>query len=340
MNYIMTRIRSAAVFVLTLALAVAPTFGLLVFSAGTAQAQDAYLLAAARLANGDPILYGWSAISTHAPILIRYTGTGAGGTVTVSAGNITLKQGPVGGSTVDATVECDAAIAASGSRVGVIDTTVAACDTWGEVVDAINSQTNNWRAVILDGQRLDSANTVLATLAETAGAVNSLDGLALLGNSTLSFKQTLNIGNWVCPTGITGAATSCSNPRSMTFYIPGTTRTATQFLANPFAGKTRLVFRMTGTSTYASGTSKLELVCLAETYRLPASPLTGAAPTMATSSETVALFSIAGGATTVAATLDASPYGFACPRGQKMLAQINNSAVMTAATLFVAGHLF
>lgn len=162
-------------------------------------AQDSYGVAAARVANGTGFLRGFSAVSTESLILLRYTGTSAlGGTITVAAGgDLTFSQGAVGSSAVDATMECDAAIAASGSRNGIYDlsTPDVACDTLGEVVDLINSQGTNWRAVILDGARANLTDNMFITLSESAG-VNSIDGLGLLNDGTTSFSQSIA----VCPT--------------------------------------------------------------------------------------------------------------------------------------------
>jgi hypothetical protein len=120
--------------------------------------------------------------ATGSPILIKYIGNSPnGGTVAVDAstGDITLKTGIVGSSTADATTECPV----SGALGGVIDVSDAACNTLGEVVDAINASLN-WRAVIQDGLRSDSSDTLLNTLSETqanvpAGVPLKIDGVAV-----------------------------------------------------------------------------------------------------------------------------------------------------------------
>lgn len=173
--------RSTGIFFLTLAMAALPSLSL---------AQGPSAAALDRFYTGEGILTGWSAISTQPQVLVQYTGSNAnGGTVTVAAGgDITFSQGAVGSSTVDATMECDGTIAATGSRNGIYDlsTPAAACDTLGEVVDLINSQGTNWLAVIVHGLRSDATDNVFITLAETAA--NSADGLGLLSDGTTLFK--------------------------------------------------------------------------------------------------------------------------------------------------------
>jgi hypothetical protein len=112
-------------------------------------------------------------------MLVRYVGTNAaGGSVAVAAGGqLTFTVG--GGA--DTTFECPV----SGGLGGIIDVTNAACDTLGEVCDAINgvngagggsppgsaTGATDFRCVILDGQRSDSSNnTLLATGTLTANA--------------------------------------------------------------------------------------------------------------------------------------------------------------------------
>jgi hypothetical protein len=127
---------------------------------------------------------GAASAVTYYPLIVKYVGNDPdGGTVTVDAatGDITLKTGPVASSTADATVECPV----SGALGGAIDVSNAACDTFGEVVDAINGSAN-WVAVIQDGLRSDTSINTLTTLAETTAATAA--GLALAGDGAVSLK--------------------------------------------------------------------------------------------------------------------------------------------------------
>lgn len=281
------------------------------------QAQGPADAARNRFFLGEGVIGGLSAVSTQAQVLVQYTGSNAnGGTVTVAAGgDITFSEGAVGSSAVDTTMECDASIAASGSRNGIYDlsTPNAACDTLGEVVDLINSQGSNWLAVILHGRRSDPTDNVFITLSETAA--NSVDGLGLLSDGTTLFKATRAV--------LPAAALK------MPFYKVGIGRTVRALKANPFEGMTALLYSITATSTYGSGTSAHEIHCVAVTNSLTAG------------SEVVTSYTKAAGATTVENTWTPNEaFGVACPKGQKMLTRTANSAEMTASTLYHAGHVY
>lgn len=269
-----------------------------------------------RLYAGEGVIGGWSAISTAPAILIKYTGTNAnGGTVTVAAGgDLTLSEGAVGASVADATVECDSSIAATGSRSGIFDlsTPDANCDTLGEIVDLINNQGTNWVAVILHGLRSDSTDNTLITKSETAA--NSVNGVPLLADGTTLFKQSKAL--------IPAAALK------MGFYVVGEGRRARTLKKNPFESYTALLSSLVATTTYVSGTSSHGVYCVAVTNSLTAG------------SETVTSYSKAAGGSTIEDVFTPSTYGLACPAGQKMLLRTDNSAAMSAATMYVAGYVF
>lgn len=272
------------------------------------ESQDVFNSAVRRVAEAKRVLRGIGAVSTEVPIIVRYVGTNAnGGTVAVAAGgDLTFSQGAVGSSTADATVKCP-----SGGSSGVIDVSDTACDTLGEVVDILNA-TSNWRAVILEGLRADSSNNTLITLSETAA--NTIDGLGLLHDGTVSFKGTILVNS--------------DDARSMKFYVDPTRRQGTGIKAKPFAGQSAIALLLRSTSTYGSGTSSLEVICVDVT-----NGATGA-------SETSTKYVTAAGATTVATTLDFTPYGLGCPVGQKMLWRTNNSEAMTVFTGYAAGLVY
>ena len=286
----------------------------------SASAQGPAATAQVRFLNGEGILRGVSAVSTEPKILVRYTGTFAtGGTVTVAAGgDITFSQGPVGSSAVDATMECDASIAATGSRSGIYDlsTPAAACDTVGEVVDLINSQGTNWLAVIVNGLRTDATDNVFITLSETAA--NGVDGLGLLDDGTVSLFTTQAF----LPTAAT----------KMGFYVAGscaTVRTCRTLKPNPFAGLTTIVYSMTAKNT-SGGTLTHNLYCVAKNYT-----------SSGASTEVVTTYAKASGATTVEDTWTPQPnFGQACPTGQEAIARTVLTSTNTVAVLYIAGHIF
>ena len=289
----------------TIVIGVLAAFAIAVFATAPARAQDSYGAAVSKMINGDWVLKGNGAISTEPAIVIRYIGLTPGGTVTVAAGGaVTLSTGPVGASAVDTTVECPRAA----PYAGVFDVTNAACDTLGELVDAINFSAN-WRAAIVNGLRLDSSNDTLAVLAETAA--NGVDGLGLLYDGAVGFNSSLVIAH--------------PDVRKIGFYTQGPAN-STVLKTNPFAGLKPILFEMNGTSTYGAGTSAMEIHCLAITQAVGGNAGT----------EVDTVYAAPSAATTVNIRY-AYGLGMGCPVGQKMLVRIHNSAAMTAAILYAAG---
>lgn len=299
---------------------------------GSAFAQSTPISAiAAKLAAGDYVTGGYQAISTETLVLLRYVGTNAnGGTVTVAAsGDITFSQGAVGGSTADNTMECDSSIAASGSRNGIYDlsTPDAQCDTVGEIVDLINSQGSNWRAVIIDGLRSDPTDNIFITRAETAA--NTVAGVNLLADGTTLFKQTFAV--------IPAAARRMDyylvggNGRfSTSFKTDGGASTVLSSTSNPFKGLTPILFQMTSSSTY-TGTSVQQILCVASTLSGSA---TGGSEVVTTAQRT-------SGATTVETSWTQNTnFGTGCPTGQKMLVRTNNGTNMSVAAISAAGVVY
>lgn len=314
MNSIKSHVKSGFAALLVVIL----SFGSL--PAPQVHAQDIFASSAVRkVIEARRVIRGLGALSLDTLALVRYIGTNAsGGTVTVAAGgNITFAQGPVGSSTADASVTC------GGGGNGVIVVANAACDTIGEVADVLNA-TTNWRFIPLESLRSDSSNDTFKVLSETAA--NTIDGLGLLGDNAVSFKTTLLMNS--------------DDARSMKFYLDSRTRQGTAMRANPFgapagqpsagAGQNPILLLFRSVSTYASGTSTLEIHCV---------QVTNVAATSG-SSETVSTYATAAGATTVATTLDFTPYGLGCPVGQKMLVRINNSAALSASSIYAAGLVY
>lgn len=288
---------------LALALIAALTTTLTVSTPTLAPAQDAFGSGLNTLVNGETASRALGAVSTDTAILIRYVGVpgntpaNASGTVTVASnGDITLKVGASSAEAADAAVKCP-----SGGSAGIIDVSDAACNTLGEVVDIINAASTGWRAVILDGLRADSSDDTLATLAETVAT--STDGLGLLRDGAVSFTQTLAMTPW----------------RKMSDYIDN--RNAA-LVPRPHQAYRAFLFKTVATSTYGSGTSTIQIIENDEKLS-----------TAGGSDSTTTIYSEAGGATTVAKTLDFSPYGFPCSKNRKCLVRILNSAAMSAATL-------
>lgn len=256
-----------------------------------------------------------SGLTNYNPILIRYVGSSpAGGTVTVDAatGDITLKTGPVGSSTADLTTECPV----SGALGGIIDVSDAACNTFGEVVDAINASPN-WLAVLQDVVRSDTSVNTLNTLAETSAS--KPQGLALAGDSAVSLQVTLAL---------------VPLRDDIRFYIPNGT---TNLNPNPFADSQAIVWFENQTLAGTGADNKQILFSVPNHQRCS---LTATA-VVCSASETVTTFSTPGGGTTVNGSLDFTRFGLWSPYQARALVRGTFATTLTAVTTFSgAGHVF
>lgn len=272
------------------------------------------------LVKGQGVGVAISGTSAYAPILIRYVGSSpAGGTVTVAAnGDITLKTGPVGTSVADVTTECPV----SGALGGIIDVSDAACNTLGEVVDAINGSAN-WRAVIQDGVRGDDAdsggNGTLITLAETSATLPQ--GLALAGDSTVA----LNAQLLLMPTR-----------SDIRFYIGS--QQPFNLNPNPFINSQTIVWRWNQTLT-GTGADNTDLI-----FDVPNNQrctLTASAVSCTASAVTTTAYTEPGGTTGVNKAFDFSRVGFWGPYGGRVLVKGRFATTLTAVNNLAAGaHYF
>lgn len=252
------------------------------------------------------------AVSTDTGILIKYVGTSpAGGTVEVAAatGDITLKTGPVGSSTADATTECPV----SGALGGVIDVSDAACNTLGEVVDAINASAN-WRAVIVDGLRSDSSDNTLITKAETSAS--AAKGISLLKDTTVALNVSvalepfdrLDIRNYLAASG-----------------------TNANFVPKPQADHRGILYFASGTFT-GTGADTFEVISAGQ--NLQRCSLTASAVVCSASEDAATIMSTPGGTTTVNKEYKNIVYG---RKGDKLLVRLKAATTFTAAFLSANG---
>lgn len=257
------------------------------------------------------------AVSTDTALLIRYVGTQMSGTVDVSAaGLITFKHGAIGAEVVDTSVECDASIAVTGSRNGIWDVSVAACNTITEGAGIINSQvtstaTHNWIIVPLDALGTDdlscSGNGCLVTV--TGQSATSLDGYAAKWDTAVTFTSTI--------------ALLPASFRSMKAYVSGTQKPITLKVTNPFSGYRTVIGVAEATSTYGSGTSLYAISQVLPSYF---------STTQYTEVISTVRGSVTGGATTVAkayVSLSDNMRLFG-NEGQKVVLRLTNSAALTA----------
>jgi hypothetical protein len=250
----------------------------------------------------------------YVPMIVKYIGSNpAGGTVTVAAGtgDLTFKTGAVGSSSADTTIECPV----SGALGGVIDVSDTACNTLGEVVDAINGSAN-WRAVIVDGLRADNSDNTTGlffTLSETSAS--TAKGLALAGETASTFKAGFQLS---------GLPRDDIRP-----YL----QADGSLNPNPYADQQNFLSFFTEVSTYASGTSAIEVYSVIpfnKTCTYLASSISCTANETATQ-----IYGLAGGASATAPTaligqVDLTKLPLPGQRGAKLFVRVNNSAVFSA----------
>lgn len=232
--------------------------------------------------------------------LVRYKGTAASATVEVAAGgDITLKSGAVGSEAADTSVGLP-------TKNGVYDVSDALADTLGEIVDDINLSAD-WQAVIIDGLRSDSSNDSLLLLSATQAKVE--DGLKIKWDTdTVGFALTQLVAPEKLRTSIQG------------YLVQGKVKALF-----PFTGTRGEIKRLSGVSTYSSGTSTFELYSDGQ----------GVAATE------VKFFSLAAGATTAEKeALDGDKVPAVGDWGKRLVARLKNSAAMATATLRGDGRLF
>lgn len=248
-----------------------------------------------------------TAISTDVAFLVKYIGTSAVAKIAVDAttGDITFTDGAAGTEATD-TFECPV----SAGLGGVIDVSDTACNTFGEISDVVNAS-SDWRLVLLDVMRSDDADVssgALITLAATAAQAEN--GLGVLLDNTTTFLAT--------------RAMVPPEARRFPFYCESANCSVLR--SNPFAYWRPFLQDFNATSTYASGTSALNIYSVVGQYG-------------ANGSEVEALeYSTAGGATTANAAISAfRTTPLLLPQGSKPIFRVTNSAAMSAITSVAAG---
>ncbi len=248
---------------------------------------------------------GIGTVSLDTAMRCKHIGASESGLIAIAAGgDITFTDGAIGAEAATDSFECPV----SGALGGVVDVSDAACDTMGEVVDIINAG-EEFVCVLIDTVRAQSSNNTLVT----GGAAQSAtpEGLAILNDGAVSFDTYIalippawrsSIAHWINDAGVP---------------IP-----------NPFRGTRTILLNANATTTYASGTSTLEIHSVTVNNKV------------AGGSETdTTLYTTPGGATTVAENLDAElgSFGIMGLNDQKMLFRVNNSAVQSAAIAYAFG---
>lgn len=273
----------------------------------------------------DPSATGIRAVgSTHGLVstdiigIVKYVGPEACGDVAVAAGgDITFQDGACGAEAVDTAVECDASIAAIGSRVGVFDlsTPHANCNTWGEVADILNAS-GSWVFIPIGVERDDVTDNVAITLSEIDATGRK--GIALLRDTTISLNFTTPLLPAGCETDASCWGTE-TNPTSST----------RGFKLNPDPFKNS-IYRLIDYATTATtnGASTITVDCTKNTF-------TGTSYAWNETKRTI--WSSAGGATTAEFT-KVFPF-LECGPGEKMIVRNSCTTTFTAATAAAAGYV-
>lgn len=222
-----------------------------------------------RWLGADMIGPGITAISTDLAMGVKFDAEGSTGTIAVAAGgDITfLKDGAaVTG------FECPVAAPLG----GVIDVSDADCNTFAEVVDIINNDTDGeWKAVLLGALRTDSSDNTLITLV----AADANTGIELLFDGTITDEVNMLFSTKVAATD----------------YITGGL-----LQQDPYGGTRILIDRMEWKTTHdGGGANSATISCVERNY-------IGITATETVSNATV----FTGGATTVATLLDHADWGF------------------------------
>lgn len=265
----------------------------------------------------EPAFNAVTADDSDVALLVKYvgpvgaSGTTNSGTVQIAATSALFKSGAQGAETAAATdPTCP-----GGGTAGTVDFTNAACDTLGEFVDFINA-TTTWRATLVAGFRTDpTLSGTVRLVAMGATRATTTDGVQIKFKTANNFTASILLA----PSQFTSSISAW-----MAGTAPGQTR---NFIANPFFNRRTIALLANATSTYASGTSTLNVYSVLVKNR----PIGGISTA---GSETVTLlYGEAGGATTVAKTFDYRDIGIVGRRNEKIIVRLVNSAAASAVTL-------
>jgi hypothetical protein len=158
-----------------------------------------------------PLSGAQSSLDANPVLWVKYISTTSSTpTVQVAAGTGDI-QFEVNGS-VDTTVACP-----EGDDDGVIDVSDGSCDTFIEVVNAINQAGSNWAAVLGPVLTTDSTTDALATLAETDEDLSK--GLGLYYDDGYA-GATVVFGTPLFPPSV-GATTAASGGNAGAFFFSG-----------------------------------------------------------------------------------------------------------------------
>jgi hypothetical protein len=205
----------------------------------------------------------------------------------------------------------DAGITGCGATPGSLDVSNAACNSFLEILNIVNNSAN-WRMALVDVLGSDVSTSNIVTLGATDA--NPIAGVPVLWKSSASFQQ--------------GRALVACRTYDCLSYGGG----KNVFATNPYRGYVGAVKFINIATTYASGTSTIKV------YSVKPGGVQGA------QFETVkTLYSVAGGATTVAKVLgppDLGSDGLFGDKDSKIIVRVENSAALSAPAINLYSNLF
>jgi len=221
---------------------------------------------------------------------VYYVGDEVDGVCTVAVADATGDIAFVVDGSADTTIQV-------GSTAGTIDVSDTDADTLGEVIDVINASPN-WRAIMKHALRADSADDTLLTMAASDAKAGAL---SIYKDTTAALNVAIALTEQDVVANLTGDQDTFSK-----------------------------VWGIDATSTYASGTSTIEVyACVVDKYGV-------------THSETK-IYSAAGGNTTVKESIsfgDAGLKPLDRDLGYKLLVRLVNSVAMASTALQIDATKF
>jgi hypothetical protein len=230
---------------LAVALLVAATFAVAPASAGVGEFSGLKIVG--------PLHGAQSTLDANPAIWVKYVGvTATTPTIQVAAGTGDIQFELDG--TVSALVSCP-----EGDLDGVIDVSDGDCDTFLEVVNAINMGGSGWAAVLGPVQGSETSTDALATLAETDEDLSKGLGL-FLDDNYAGQTPVLQIGLYPVGPGATTAASPSGNAGA--FFFSGREPNK-----NPFGNKVSLLTYFSETKTSAGTISDTIVYGITREYR-------------------------------------------------------------------------
>lgn len=263
-----------------------------------------------------------SAINTDVALRVKFIGTkGAAGDPTVAVATNKSISFTTDGSTADTSITN-----VCGGVAGTLDTSQAACNTYGKLINVINAS-GNWVAIPGAVLATDSSNTAQTNLSATKAATEG--GVAILKLTSVLF----NLGTELVPApALTGLGSQAQViPYDIRFWLskgPGSNK----LNPNPFADYFGMLLGYNVVSTYASGTSTIVVYGVTPKFTFTGPNATNGLPTYTYSESVRTIWNKAAGATTVATVDDYSRFPIITAPGERLIVRTENSAAMSAAS--------